>query len=355
LGKLGRNYFLTRSRQQLPYGGKQSSVATEIASWLLAAGALFLVLRLHVLVALLAGLLVYELVHLIAPLLQRCLSNDRARLVAVVVLSVLIVGLLTAAILCIVLFFRSEVGSLSALVRRMADIIEGNRNTLPDWLLASLPTNPDQLREAIVQRLRANAPTLQLAGWEAGRAFAQLLIGMVIGAMVALYEAARRRTEKPLARALTDRIERLGNSFRQVVFAQIRISAVNATFTGLYLVVVLPLFGVHLPFSKTLIVVTFLTGLLPVVGNLISNTVIVIVSLSHSVHAASASLAFLIIIHKLEYFLNARIIGTQIQSRPWEILIAMVVMEAAFGVPGVVAAPIYYAYLKQELADRGLV
>jgi hypothetical protein len=27
----------------------------------------------------------------------------------------------------------------------------------------------------------------------------------------------------------------------------------------------------------------------------------------------------------------------------------MVVMEAGFGVAGVVAAPIYYAYLKQEL------
>ena len=33
----------------------------------------------------------------------------------------------------------------------------------------------------------------------------------------------------------------------------------------------------------------------------------------------------------------------------------MLVMEAAFGLPGVVAAPIYYAYLKQELADRGWV
>jgi len=30
-------------------------------------------------------------------------------------------------------------------------------------------------------------------------------------------------------------------------------------------------------------------------------------------------------------------------------------MEAAFGLPGVVAAPIYYAYAKQELTVRGLV
>ena len=33
----------------------------------------------------------------------------------------------------------------------------------------------------------------------------------------------------------------------------------------------------------------------------------------------------------------------------------MLVMEAAFGLPGLVAAPIYYAYLKAELAQRGLI
>ena len=34
-------------------------------------------------------------------------------------------------------------------------------------------------------------------------------------------------------------------------------------------------------------------------------------------------------IHKLEYFLNARIVGTQIRARAWELLIAMLAMEAA--------------------------
>jgi predicted PurR-regulated permease PerM len=95
--------------------------------------------------------------------------------------------------------------------------------------------------------------------------------------------------------------------------------------------------------------------LLPVVGNLISNTVIVIVSLSHSLYVALGSLAFLVIIHKLEYFVNARIVGTQIRARAWELLVAMLTMEAAFGIPGLVAAPIYYAYLKDELKGRGLI
>ncbi|MET1028247.1 MAG: hypothetical protein ABWY00_13835, partial [Dongiaceae bacterium] len=87
----------------------------------------------------------------------------------------------------------------------------------------------------------------------------------------------------------------------------------------------------------------------------ISNTVIVIVSLSASFVAAIGSLIFLVLIHKLEYFVNARIIGSQIRARAWELLLAMLVMESAFGIAGVIAAPIFYAYLKDELTARGLI
>jgi predicted PurR-regulated permease PerM len=52
---------------------------------------------------------------------------------------------------------------------------------------------------------------------------------------------------------------------------------------------------------------------------------------------------------------NARIIGSRIQARAWELLIVMLVMEAAFGLQGVIAAPVYYAYLKKELSDQGLI
>ena len=118
---------------------------------------------------------------------------------------------------------------------------------------------------------------------------------------------------------------------------------------------ILPAIGIHLPLTKTMIVVTFIAGLLPVLGNLISNTVIVVVSLSASAYAAAGSLIFLVLIHKLEYFVNARIIGSQIRARAWELLLAMLVMDAAFGIPGVIAAPIYYAYLKDELSVHRLI
>jgi predicted PurR-regulated permease PerM len=83
--------------------------------------------------------------------------------------------------------------------------------------------------------------------------------------------------------------------------------------------------------------------------------VIVVVSMSYSIGVAAVSLLFLITIHKLEYFLNAKIIGVQINARPWELLAAMLVMEALFGISGVIAAPVFYAYIKHELQAAQLV
>ncbi|MBX6323638.1 MAG: AI-2E family transporter, partial [Rhodospirillaceae bacterium] len=181
-----------------------------------------------------------------------------------------------------------------------------------------------------------------------------IFFGMIIGGLIALGGGQDDRT-RPLARALGERAAMLARAFRRVVFAQAQISAVNTVLTGLYLAGILPLFGVHLPFLKTLIVLTFVVGLLPIIGNLVSNTVIIIMSLAVSLYAAIASLLFLVLIHKLEYFVNARLMGRHLQARAWELLLAMLVMDAAFGLPGLVAAPIYYGYLKDELSARQLV
>jgi predicted PurR-regulated permease PerM len=329
---------------------------TEVASWILAGVALVLVLRLHLLPALLAGLLVFELVHILAPRLRIVrVGEKRQKLVAVALLAGVIVLLISAAILGAIAFLRSDVGSLSALLEQLADIVEGSRARLPGWAAEHLPVNAIELKERAVGWLRTHAGTLQSFGAKFGVGLVHILIGLIIGAMVSLSEARNHDDVRPLARALGERVRRLGEAFRRIVFAQVRISALNTTLTAIYLAVVLPLLGIQLPLVKTMILITFVAGLLPVIGNLISNTVIVIVSLSYSMYAAIGSLAYLVIIHKLEYFVNARIIGTQIRARAWELLVAMLVMEAAFGIAGVIAAPIFYAYVKDELKSRGLI
>jgi len=327
----------------------------DYTAWILAVAAMVTVISIHLLPALIAGLLVYELVHVLAPLFSRHLSNARARGLAVGLVVLVVVGAVTGAVLGVLAFMGSEGGSFAALLAKMAEIIETSRSTLPAWLADLLPRDGEALRERASHWLREHAAELQLIGKETGHMLAHVLIGMVIGGMVSLREGAASGTSGPLALALAERIFRLGEAFRRVVFAQVRISALNTLFTALYLGVLLPLFGVHLPLTKTMIVVTFLAGLLPVVGNLISNSVIFVVSLAHSPGVAISSLAFLVVIHKLEYFLNARIVGAQIRASAWELLTAMLVMESCFGLAGLVAAPICYAWLKDELASRHLI
>lgn len=326
-----------------------------IASYILTGVMLMLVLYKGLLAALFSGLLVFALVHLLAPVLGRKISGERQRMIAVALLSSLIVAALSGAIWAVFDYFQSDPERTTRLLEKVVEVIQASRAQLPDWVRAHLPTSVESLREMLARYMREHAVEARGMGEQVGRVVAHILIGMVVGAMAALYDTTEPKNYKPLAEALHARVVALALSFEQIVFAQVRIAALNAVFTALFLYVALPLAGVQLPLTKTMIVVTFVAGLLPVIGNLISNTVLVIVGLSHSLHTAVASLVFLVTIHKLEYFLNAKIIGYHIDARAWELLAAMLVMEAVFGVPGVIAAPVLYAYLKRELSDRELV
>jgi predicted PurR-regulated permease PerM len=328
---------------------------TEIAALIFMALALPLVIKLHLLPGLFAGLLVHELVHLLAPRLFGAGHAGRGKIVALTLLLTLLIVIIGGAITATVLFLRSDAGSLSVLLEKMAEILEKARESLPAAMGEWIPIDAMDLKDQLVGWLREHAKEVKTVGGEVGHGLVYALIGMVIGAMISLREAQPGQTQGPLARALSQCSARLADAFRRIVFAQVRISALNTLLTAIYLLIVLPLFGIHLPLVKTMILITFLAGLLPVLGNLISNAVVVVISLSYSLPAAIGSLAFLVIIHKLEYFINARIVGSQIQAAAWELLLAMVLMEAAFGLPGVIAAPVFYAYLKSELSGRNLV
>ena len=118
---------------------------------------------------------------------------------------------------------------------------------------------------------------------------------------------------------------------------------------------VLPLTDMPLPYTPALITLTFVAGLIPIVGNLLCNAVITLVGLSVSPVAAAACLGFLILIHKAEYVINAKVVGRRTHMGVWELLSVMFIGEAAFGLPGLVSAPLYYAYVKKELQAGGLV
>jgi predicted PurR-regulated permease PerM len=327
----------------------------RISSFVLAGLALVGVLLLHLLVPLLVGLLVYQLVVFITPFAQRYFNTKLAKMLVVGLFAAAVIAAIAGAVFGLIAFFKSDIENLPRLLAKVSDILDRVRVGIPPFLAGYLPDDIADLQQQALEWLRAHVAELQMMGTHTLVTFAETLIAMVIGVVLSLREVDPHSAPGPLAIALTERAGRFACAFRNVALSQLWISLLNTTFTAIYLVIGLHLFGVHLPLTKTMIAITFIVGLLPIIGNLTSNTIVVIVSLAHSPAVAVASLIFLIVIHKLEYFLGARIVGSRIKSQIWELLIAMMVMEALFGIPGLVAAPICYAYLKSELLDAKLI
>ncbi len=326
-----------------------------LTSYIFAVAALLGILWLGLLPALIGGLLVYNIV---------IFGAHRLAHVGVIPYTGKIILLLLIALVTITAFvvggiaFASYITdgpeSFGVLMQRMADVVTTGREYLPLWMHEYLPANIDEWQATAASWLRQNASLFSIVGMDTGLIVIHLIVGMIIGGMIALHPVAPSR-RAPLAHALAERAATLGIAFRNIVFSQVRISALNTALTGIFLAFIMPALGYELPLVKTMIAVTFVVGLMPIIGNIISNTIIFLIALSVSSVAAIGALIFLIVIHKLEYFVNARIIGTRIRARAWELLIAFLVMDAAFGIPGLIVAPIYYAYLKDELNARKLI
>ena len=327
----------------------------SLASAILLAAFLVMVLLFNLLPALFAGLLVLEVVNSMTPPLQRIFSGSKGRYLAVGLLSILVILILGLAFVGTFSLVMREFHDPSALLHKMLGLLDRAREKLPPSLERFVPANVDDIRDFLGGWLREHVADLQHLGARAVHVFVTVLMGMVLGGIVALRRISGHQALPPLASALMARVTNFAWAFRSIVFAQAKISLLNTLLTTFFLLVLLPLFGVRMPLAKTLILVTFIAGLLPVVGNLISNAVILVVGLSVSMWVALWALIYLVLIHKLEYFLNAVIVGGHIKARAWELLSAMLLFEAVFGLPGLIAAPVYYAYVKQELKEQGWI
>jgi predicted PurR-regulated permease PerM len=330
------------------------SVPYERASFVLAALALLAALLFHLVPALLAGFLAWALLQSMARRLRGGrVSHGLARALAAGLLGLVAAGLVTLAIILLYGFVRGRIGDLPAVLERMGDTLARLRETLEGaGVSLPLPARGGST-EAVADWLREHAGELRHAGTVGARGLVHALLGAVVGVLV--FFRAPSDAPGPLGAQLEERLRRFGKSFRSVAKAQIEISAVNTVLTALFVFAILPALGVRLPLTGTLVAITFLCGLIPVAGNLVSNTVIVLVSLGVAPWVAAVSLAFLVLVHKLEYLLNAKIVGGRIGASAWETLLAILVFEAAFGIPGVVLAPVVYAWTKAELVDHGLV
>jgi predicted PurR-regulated permease PerM len=188
----------------------------EIAAWLLTGAGLLLVLLLHLLPALIAGFIVYELVHVLTRVLRIIrIHRTRGRLIAVGIVAFGVVVLLTVAGAGIVVFVQAD--NLSTLLNKLADSVDTWRPLLPGFIADQLPADVEELRQAAVAWLGPHAGELQHIGAEAGRTLAHIFIGLGIGVLASLHDVRPHQPLGLLAAALRERVIRIGEAFRRVV------------------------------------------------------------------------------------------------------------------------------------------
>ena len=215
-------------------------------------------------------------------------------------------------------------------------------------------TDYDSLRDLALDTVKSQTNYLASVAKVARGATTQfvfLVVGCVVAIGLFLNPQLEVRRESQVIRnnlysACCERIEErfrvFYRSFATVMGAQIIISAINTVLTAIFVA------AVHLPYAVMVIGGTFLCGLLPVVGNLISNTIIVGIAFTVSPKMALAALVFLVLVHKLEYFLNSKIVGDRIKNPFWLTLLGLILGERLMGIPGMILAPVVLNYIKLE-------
>jgi predicted PurR-regulated permease PerM len=295
--------------------------------------------------------------HLAVPLLVILFSYlalrhlyflTKRRWLALVLFIVVVLGIAAAA----VSFTRAAILALP-------DVADTSIPSASAWAQRrqiELPfTDLESLRAVVIDTLQQEAHYLRNVAHFAGSTTAALVFSIIgiVAAGSLFFKAGLdpHRATHPVKNNLysiccdevSTRFRDFYRSFATVMGAQMTISLINTALTGLFVV------AVRMPHAPLLIAMTFLCGLVPIVGNLVSNAIIVFVALTVSLKLAIVALVFLVVIHKLEYFLNSKIIGDRIRNPVWLTLIALIIGERLMGIPGLILAPVVMNYLRVEM------
>jgi predicted PurR-regulated permease PerM len=208
----------------------------------------------------------------------------------------------------------------------------------------------DSLKSTVRDTVREHSKSLANFAKLATKEFVFLLIGVVVAASLFLNPAMdlerghrlRNNLYTLTCEQIVRRFQSFYASFETVMGAQIIIAFINTAFTAVFTL------AVHLPHAPIVIGVTFLCGMLPIIGNIISNAVITGIAFTISPQLAISALIFLIVLHKFEYFLNSKIIGSRIKNPVWLTLLGIILGERLMGVPGIILAPVVLHFIKVE-------
>ena len=203
-----------------------------------------------------------------------------------------------------------------------------------------------QLRQIILQTVKENAGDVTEASGLLTKRVFQIIVSVFVAILCFLSEGPRTGRDTlfdSIRREVDDRVGLFMRGFEKILGAQVLVSFINTGITALFIL------AMGLPHVNFLILATFILGIIPILGNVISNAIIVATALTISAHLALIALAFLIIIHKLQYFLNSQIVGARTNIPIWQILLGLLIGEAVLGVPGIILAPAMLHYVREEL------
>src|SRR6058998_2265586 len=321
--------------------GERTMIAPARLSYAVLAATIILAGLLHLGVPLLVVLFSYFA-------LQQLYFLTKRKWLALILFGIVVAGIGTAAV-----FFTR------AAILALPDVADTSIPSASAWAQKrqiELPFNDfESLRQAVIDALGQEAHYLRNVA-NFAKSTTAILFFSILGIFAAgsLFfktgldpHRATHRVKNNLYSVCCDevstRFRDFYRSFATVMGAQLTISLINTTLTAIFLL------AVHMPHATLLIAVTFLCGLVPIVGNLVSNTIIVFVGLTVSLKLAISALVFLVVIHKLEYLLNSKIIGDRIRNPVWLTLVALIIGERLMGIPGLILAPVVLNYLRVEM------
>ena len=270
---------------------------------------LFGVLHFHFVVLFVSILMTYCLIEGANAMLGKALGG-RLQHQHVHLISALSIVLAVCAMLGIAVYAgytKINIDEFEAMYHRLPQILAsyGADKYLPEGI---------NIGEEISAFFAAHSANIMQAGKKGVTSFVYIIIGIIVGIMLKTHVVHSKQAQYTgfLSVSLVERLVGFKTSFKDVFVAQVKISTVNTLLTVLYLFVALPAAGI-------------------------------------------VSLIFLVVIHKAEYFLNAKIIGEQVNAKAFELLLVMIVFEHLFGIGGIVLAPVCYAYLKKELISHQII
>jgi predicted PurR-regulated permease PerM len=194
-----------------------------------------------------------------------------------------------------------------------------------------------------------------------GRFFVQATIGFVLGIVYRLEAHELDKFEDNIPQdSLPGRLLRWAMHVIDAVSVTIQLQLVVALFNAVTTLPVLILLGI--PHLGSLMALIFVSGLIPVVGNLVAGTVLCI--LAFQAKGWLGVILFVVVtflLHKIEsYYLSPRLTARHVKVPGFVLIVSLIAFEHLFGIVGVflsfpslfVAARIRAEFIEEEKRNR---